>query len=63
MKDEFQRQLADRGRVGYEAYSEHTGGKSLVYGERLPSWNELNPEIKTAWQCAAEAIIFQPLKK
>lgn len=43
--------------VGYEAYSAHTGGKSLVSGQDLPAYAELTPGIQEAWQAAGTAVI------
>jgi hypothetical protein len=44
------------GQVAYEAYRNHTGGVSLVSGAKIPEWQELNVEIKAAWNAAAAAI-------
>lgn len=46
------------GRIAYEAYSNHTGRKSLVTGADLPTWDELRPEIKAAWDVAAQAVLL-----
>lgn len=43
--------------IAYEAYCEQTGWKSLVTGADLPRYEDLNPEIQTAWNKAALAIV------
>jgi hypothetical protein len=48
--------VIELGRVAYEAYCEHTGGVSLVSGQKLPTWDILSPEIKAAWEAAANAV-------
>ncbi len=45
------------GQAGYEAYRNHTDGKSLVTGAELPPWDELGPEIQEAWNVAAVAVL------
>lgn len=45
------------GQTAYEAYCSHTNWKSLVSGADLPRWPEVKPEIKTAWEKAALAVI------
>jgi len=44
------------GQVAYEAYRDVAGGVSLVSGERLPEFAELNAAIRRAWEAAAEAV-------
>ncbi len=44
------------GQVAYEAYSEHSGGKSLISGAELPSWDLLSSEIRAAWEASAKAV-------
>lgn len=44
------------GRLAFEAYAATTGNRSLVSGERLPSWNDLGSGVQEAWIAAAEAI-------
>lgn len=44
------------GKVAYDAYCKSTGGVSLVSGAKLPVWDELKPEIKSAWEAAADAV-------
>jgi len=45
------------GQIAYEAYCADTGNKSLVSGAPLPAWDALSPEIKKAWQAAANAVV------
>jgi hypothetical protein len=42
--------------IGYNAYRESAGGKSLVSGVPLPEFHELTEKIQTAWIAAAEAV-------
>ena len=49
--------MPEPGRIAYEAYCESNGCKSLVSGDRLPGWDELKDEIKTAWDAAAKATV------
>jgi len=44
------------GEVAYSAYFVACGGKSLVSGAELPSWDEQAEEIRAAWQAAADAV-------
>lgn len=48
---------ADLGRFAYEGYCSYTGYKSLVTGEPLPTWENLKPEIREAWEVAASKVI------
>jgi len=51
------------GKIVYEGYCESTGGKSLISGDTLPKWKDLNSEIRKAWEAGAQALydhIFQP---
>lgn len=45
------------GRTAYDAYSRAASGKSLVSGDRLPSWPELPDPVRDAWIAAALAAI------
>lgn len=47
----------DYGRIAYEAYCKRSGGKSLVSGQDLPAWHDLNWEIASAWQESASAVM------
>lgn len=49
--------MVNYGQVAYEAYCGTTGWKSLVSGADLPQWEALKPEIRAAWEAAAEAVI------
>jgi hypothetical protein len=44
------------GRICYEAYSEQAGGRSLVSGDDLPTWEMVRDEIKTCWIAAAQTV-------
>lgn len=44
------------GQIGYEAYRNHTGGKSLATGANIPEWDSISPAIQAAWEVAAKAI-------
>jgi hypothetical protein len=44
------------GRLAYEAYAAQTGGVSLASGDRLPSWDALGDEFKTAWVASARTV-------
>lgn len=44
------------GQVAYEAYTDFSGGKSLVTGEALPTWDDQTPERQEAWDVAAHAV-------
>lgn len=48
--------LKSYGRVGYEAYCNHTNWKSLATGQDLPQWDNLKPEIQMAWLVAGDAV-------
>lgn len=37
------------GQRAYERYRDHSNGVSLVSGERLPEWNELDDKFRDAW--------------
>jgi len=42
--------------IAYEAYRNHTGGKSLATGQNIPEWPDLAPVIQEAWRAAANAV-------
>jgi hypothetical protein len=44
------------GQIAYEAYSEAVGGASAVTGTVLPSWDGQRPDIREAWEVAADAV-------
>lgn len=43
-------------KIAYEAYCNATGGRSLISGAELPTWEALKPEIQQAWDAAAQAV-------
>ena len=45
------------GEIGYEAYRQFTGGKSLVSGQDIPEFAKLSAAIKNAWEAAADHIV------
>lgn len=46
----------DIARVGYEAYSAATGGKSIITGDPLPDFATTKPEVQGAWVEAAKVM-------
>ena len=55
-QDAPERFRSDYGRIAYEAYSEASGGQSLVTAQTLPEWDDLPPAIRAAWREAARAV-------
>ena len=49
--------------IAYEAYRNHTGGKSLATGQTIPEWHELREDIQLAWMSAADAVETEIAKK
>lgn len=47
----------DLGQIAYEAYCENTGWRSLITGDRLPSWNQQDAALQSAWNVAALAVV------
>ena len=45
------------GEIAYNGYCEYTNWKSLISGADLPKWEAVKPEIKEAWEKAAENVI------
>lgn len=45
------------GQASYEAYCEKAGGVSLVSGDTLPGWDLLHPDVREAWESAAQAAV------
>lgn len=43
------------GQIAYDAYCKARNGVS-VKGERLPHFSEQAPELKAAWEAAAQAV-------
>ena len=52
------------GEIAYNAYREHTDGKSLVSGEGISFWQSLPDDIRAAWEAAgkAAALHWQPIQ-
>ncbi len=44
------------GEIGYEAYRNQSGGKSLISGAPIPPFESLPDAIKAAWQAAGDAV-------
>lgn len=44
------------GQLNYEGYCARTGGKSLISGDTLPAWADLDPVIQQAWEAGAMAV-------
>jgi hypothetical protein len=44
------------GQVAYEGYKTCSDGRSLVSGESLPDWWQLQPNIREAWRASADAV-------
>ena len=44
------------GQIGYEAYCEWTGNKSLISGAELPKFEDLKTPIQEAWEHAGQAV-------
>lgn len=49
-------EIKSLGQLAYEAYCQHTGGKSLATGDDLPTWDVLSPQIQAAWQYTADTV-------
>jgi len=50
------------GKKAYELYCEFTDNKSLVTGDVLPKWDDLNNDIQDAWTYSASNVIEYYLK-
>ncbi len=50
-------QAPNFGKLAYEAYCAKTGGKSLVSGAPLPTWDQQAEAIQDAWHAAAVAVL------
>jgi hypothetical protein len=48
-------------RKAYEAYSETTGGVSVVSGAKLPIFDALSDTARIAWKCAGMAVAVHTL--
>lgn len=51
------------GKIAYEAYFAKSGGKSLISGAPLPTWDAQSDAIKEAWQAAGEAVVKAAIEK
>jgi hypothetical protein len=49
--------MKTKGQVAYEGYFDSCGGKSLISGAPLPTWDSQAENIKEAWEDAASAVI------
>lgn len=47
------------GQVAYEAYLEASGGRSLVSGTQLPTWERQAEVIRKAWEHVADTVIIR----
>lgn len=45
--------------IAYEAYRNHTGGKSLATGQDIPEWADLAHVIQEAWSAAATEVAVE----
>ena len=50
------------GQIAYEAYKQHSLGKSLVNGDDLPPWEALDYKIQSGWQFAGERVFVSRIK-
>jgi hypothetical protein len=44
------------GEQAYTGYLERAGGRSLVNGDKLPKFSDLNEEVRDAWAAAEAAV-------
>lgn len=49
------------GHIAYEACRASTGGKSIASGHPIPEWPLLPEAIRTAWECAGNAVAIEAL--
>lgn len=50
------------GQIAFEAYKEAVSGKA--YDDTpIPEWDQVKPEIRLAWELAAQRVINQTLKE
>jgi hypothetical protein len=45
------------GQIAYEGYLESCGGRSLISGALLPTWEMQEARIQKAWELAAAKVI------
>jgi hypothetical protein len=43
--------------AAYEGYRRESGGKSIISGQPIPPWAELQPAIQQCWRGAAVGIL------
>jgi hypothetical protein len=54
--------VPDLARIAYDAYGESRGWV-VFNGDPMPRWEDQSPELKQAWDAAAQAVaiaIFEP---
>lgn len=44
------------GQIAYDAFGEHQAWLNYA-GQQMPSWPSVRPDIKTAWEVSARAVI------
>lgn len=49
--------ISRMGRLNYEAYREHSKGKSLLTGLAIPPWESMEREIQVGWEAGALRVI------
>lgn len=49
--------MKSNGQIAYEAYRNHSGGKSLISGATIPEWPDLPIAIQEAWVVAGDALL------
>ena len=47
--------MIELGQVAYDAYCNKRGWKSFN-GDALPQWHDQGPDLRDAWNAAAEAV-------
>jgi hypothetical protein len=47
--------MIELGKVAYDAYGESRGWK-VYNGDAMPTWDEQSPELREAWDAAAQAV-------
>ena len=47
-----------RGRAAYKAYFDAVGGRSVVSGDPLPFWDQMESNTREAWRAAADAAVM-----
>lgn len=46
------------GQIGYEAYGEAVGWQSVITGDTLPMWQDLDPRVQKGWESSASAVLM-----